>query len=334
MKYPHKILAIGGGTGLPAVLEGLSGFPVFLQAGVTVTDNGGDAGRFREIDGAPSFGDYARAIVPLSKRKTVTRHFEKRINYKGGIHKVRNVIFHERLRHFGDFRSTIEATDSWLRMEGGTGIPTTFDAAHLFARLDDGSVIVGESNIDIPKHDGEKRIVDMWLEPEAKANPAFLHAIMHADMIVISPGDVFTSSIAALLPSGTMEALRNSPARKVFMLNMMTKWGETNDFQLRDFIGALAHFVGADIVNDILVNSTPPSDEILLRYKKEKAEWIVVDENDPYRSRVTYAPFLSSRLIARHDPKLIRRAFGSLYPNIFTVDSEANDLLLDQSIVA
>ncbi len=313
-----KVLAIGGGTGLPTVIRGLSPFEVYLQAGVTVTDNGGDAGKFRQRDGSPSFGDYARAIVPLCTRRAVTRHFEKKISYNGDVHKVRNVIFSKRFHHFDRcFRSTIEATDAWLGMENGTGIPTTLENAHLFARLDDGSVIQGETNIDIPKHDGRKRIVDLWLEPEVMANPSFIHAIETADVIIFSPGDFYTSLVAALLPKGIMTALRRSSARKIFMLNIMSKWGETHGYHLEDFMTSLATYIGADVGHDILVNSTTPEKVILDRYHKEQSEWIYVPEDNPYRSRVYRVPLLSEGIVVRHDPDLIADAFTDLYPEIF-----------------
>jgi uncharacterized cofD-like protein len=202
-------------------------------------------------------------------------------------------------------------------MKNGTGIPTTFENAHLFARLESGEVIQGETNIDIPRHDGSKRIVDLWLEPEVEANPDFIRAIETADMIIFSPGDFYTSIVAALLPTGIMEALRRSPARKVFMLNMMTKWGETNGYHLEDFMESLIHYIGADVTHDILVNSEAPLPAVLKRYEGERAEWITVPEETPYRSRIHRVPLLSEGIMVRHDPQLIGDAFSQLYPNLF-----------------
>lgn len=314
-----KILAIGGGTGLPKVMWGLSQFHVYLQAGVTVTDNGGDAGQFRRIDDAPSFGDYARSVVPLCAHKSLVKNFERKIPYRGSVHKVRNVVFHRRFNAFDrDFRATVDATPSWLGMKDGNVLPTTLENAHLYARLENGTVIEGETNIDKPMHDGSMRIIDLWLEPVVKPNPAFIRSIYDADMIVFSPGDFYTSVIASLLPVGIMEALRRSTARKVFMLNMMTKWGETHDYGLKDFMESLIHHIGADIVHDVMVNSTIPSLDVLKRYEGEKAKWIAVDPKSRYHSRVIREPLLlPGERIIRHDPRLIGEAFERRFPGIF-----------------
>ena len=315
-----RILVIGGGSGVQRVLKGLFSYDVSLQAGVTIFDNGGDAGFFRIRDNCPSFGDIARAIVPFSPRTSITNRFERPINFEGGVHKVRNIkssqLYHACDKDFG---LTIDRFHEWLNTSGGEAIPASLKQAHLYARLENGEVICGETKIDVPEHDGTKRIAQIWLEPSVPANPRFLRAIADADMIVFSIGDLHTSVFAAMLPEGVKTTIMRSRAEKVLMLNLMTKYGETYRFRLEDFVEEYARFFnGVDVIDRILVNSTIPSAHAQALYRDEHANWIWVDPNKSvFSDRLAYHPLLARSERARHDPVLIGQAFATMFPDYF-----------------
>ncbi len=314
-----RVVVIGGGTGLPRMLNGLIETNAFVQAGVTTFDNGGDAGKFRVLDDSPSFGDLSRAAVPFSPRVNVTRRFERVLNYCGGPHKLRNIKTSQLFNGCDrDFASATERMNQWLGVQSGLVLPTSFEAAQLCARLSNGAVIKGETNIDVPVHDGKLRITNIWLEPSVEANPAFVRALVEADYIVFSSGDLYTSVMAALLPTGIREAIRASRAEKILVLNLMTKYGETYGYRLEDFMEEYERFIGEDVIDRVLVNSTIPSAEMQMRYRGKHSQWIWVDNVvEYYRNRLVFKPLLENGELARHDPMLIRDAFQSIFDREF-----------------
>ena len=313
-----NVLVIGGGTGLPRVIEGLLSPNLNVVACVTPFDNGGNAGEFRERDGSPSFGDVMRAVVPYSGRTKVTNLFERKLNCFGGSHKLRNAIasnwYH---RHGRDFGQTIDHMHRLLRITGGEVIPTSLDPAHLHARLENGEVIEGETKIDVPEHDGMLRIMQIWLQPSVPANPRFIEAIRNADHIVFSSGDLYTSVLAALLPEGIRAAIKASQAKKTLILNMMTKYGETYGYRLDDFVVEFDSFFGCDVLDHVLVNSTIPSTQMQQRYRGKRSQWIWTGEDhihsSKYQQKIVCRPLLAPGELVRHDSHLIRQAFQG-YP--------------------
>ncbi len=297
---------MGGGTGTFTVLSGLKKYPVDLTAIVSMADDGGSTGILREEFGMLPAGDIRRALVALSSypEKFLTDLFTYRFR-EGEVdgHNFGNLILAALERVTGSFEDAVAAASRLLDVRGAV-LPVTFSNVRLYAQLENGEIIKGETNIDIPKHDGRLRIVRVWLQPKGRANPKAVKAIRDADMIVIGPGDLFTSIIPNVLVSGIRKALRKSSAKKVYVMNLMTKHGETNGFTGADFLAMLDAYAGARMFDYVLINTMCPPEHILRRYKKERAEWISykgVPQRNQERPRFITAALLRRGNYVRHD---------------------------------
>ncbi|OGZ46065.1 MAG: hypothetical protein A3J54_02460 [Candidatus Ryanbacteria bacterium RIFCSPHIGHO2_02_FULL_45_13b] len=312
-----KIVVIGGGTGTFTVLSGLKKYPVELTAIVSMADDGGSTGVLRDEFGMLPAGDIRRALVALSSypEKFLTDLFTYRFrDSEVDGHNFGNLILVALERVTGSFEHAVAAASRLLDVRG-TVLPVTFSNIRLFAELENGEVIKGETNIDIPKHDGRLRITRVWLEPEGQANSKAIQALQDADMIVVGPGDLFTSIIPNFLISGIQTALRKSKAKKIYVMNLMTKHGETNGFSGGDFLRILHTYLGADIFDAVLINHTRPPEYILRRYKKEMAEW--VSYKDLPRNKQTKPHFVKASLLrhgnyARHDSVRLGKALMNM----------------------
>lgn len=309
-----KIAVIGGGTGTYTVLSALREHPVYLSAIVSMADDGGSTGVLREEFGTLPTGDVRRALVALSNHPEDL--LAKLFNYRfseGGVsgHNFGNLIITALERICGDFEKALEEASRILSVERGEVIPVTLSKVRLFAKLEDDSIIKGEANIDIPKHDGDLKIENVWLEPKAKANNKAVKAIKDADLIVIGPGDLYTSIIPNFLVRGIPEAVRQSKAKKIYICNLMTKYGETHGFVAKDFVSSLETYIGDGVVDGVVFNNQKPAKTIFKRYYKEKAFFV-----DPFFSKslgakkpkVVKADLLRKGNFIRHDHKKLADA--------------------------
>lgn len=307
MSKEKRIVVIGGGTGTYNVLSALKNRPVFLSAIVSMADDGGSTGVLREEFGILPTGDARRALVALSRHPDEL--LAKLFNYRfkeGGLdgHNFGNLIITALERICGGFEKALQEASRLLAVEKGEVIPVTLSNIKLMAELEDGSVIQGETNIDIPKHDGELAIKKIWLEPEAKANSRALKAIRQAELIIIGPGDLYTSVIPNLLVRGISEAIAQSKAKKVFVCNLMTKYGETHGFVAGDFVSALENYLGEGVLDAVLLNNQKPPEDILKRYRKERAFFIdpfFVSPQGLKKIKVIKTNLVRKGEFARHD---------------------------------
>lgn len=270
-----KIVTIGGGTGTFMVLNALKDYPMHLSAIVSMADDGGSTGILRDEYGVLPPGDIRRALVALSRSGDTMRNL---FNYRfdgGGFHghSFGNLFLSALERTTGNFADAVREASQILNIAGEV-IPVTLDNVRLHARLEDGSVIRGERNIDIPKTKSRSRISKVWLKPRGRINPAARRALLVADMIIIGPGDLYTSIIPNLLVRGMPQAIRKSKAKKIYIANLMTKFGETHGFGANDFVEAVEKYLGEKILDLVIFNSKKPPAAVLRRYKKEKAEFI------------------------------------------------------------
>lgn len=300
MSKGKHIAVIGDGTYV--VLTALKKFPVYLSAIVLMADDGGSTGLLRQEFGLLPAGDVRRALTALSNHpdEFITRLFNYRFS-EGSLngHNFGNFVIAVLERVCGSFEKAVEAASKLLAVEKGEVIPVSFDDVRLFAELADGSVIKGESNIDIPKHNGEITIEKIWLEPQAKANAKALKAIRDAGLIIIGPGDLYTSIIPNFLVKGIVEALAESRAKKIYICNLMTKYGETHGFVAYDFVNVLEKYIGFGVLDAVIINNQRPPENILGRYRKEKAFFI-----DPFFSNPAGAKkpkIIKTNLISKGD---------------------------------
>ncbi|MEK7173848.1 MAG: gluconeogenesis factor YvcK family protein [Patescibacteria group bacterium] len=306
-----KIVVMGGGTGTFTVLSGLKKYPVQLSAIVSMADDGGSTGVLREEFGVLPTGDVRRALIALSSHpdKFLSDLFTYRFQ-EGAIsgHSFGNLILTALERITGSFEGAVEAAARLLDVRGEV-IPVTYSNVRLFAELDNGDIIRGETNIDIPKHNGSIPIKRVWLEPEAHANPAAVKALLDADMIVLGPGDLYTSIIPNVVVPGIRTAFVKSRAKKVYVTNLMTKHGETNGFSGKDFVAVFDKYIMPELFDVLIVNTKKPSERVLERYRNEQAVWIEYDDikNEGNKLKIIQAPLLRAGMLVRHDSKKLAK---------------------------
>jgi len=309
------VVVIGGGTGVFVALTGLKKLPLELSAIVTMADDGGSSGILREEFGVLPPGDIRRALVALSSSSSLlSRLFSYRFSKGKGLkkHSFGNLFLAVLEEISGDFQKGVEEAAKILHAKGRV-IPVTLTNTRLMARLENGRLIKGETNIDIPRHDGRLKIEEVFLRPPAKANPLAKKVIEEADAIVIGPGDLYTSIIPNFLVRGIKEAVRKSKAKKIYVANIMTKYGETNGFSASQFLSVLEKYLGKNIIDYFLVNISKPQEKYLRYYKKEKAEPVKYDRKklrSLRKPKVIFARLLRRGKFLRHDPdKLARLIF-------------------------
>lgn len=306
-----KIVVIGGGTGTYAVLSGLKDYYLDLTAIVTMSDDGGSTGRLRDEYGVLPPGDLRRCLVALSTSDKVLRDlFEYRFK-KGSLdgHSFGNLFLTALKEVLGSDESAIEEASKILKINGRV-LPVTLDDVRLFAELDDGTLIQGETNIDIPKHNTNKKIKKVFLKPEATANENAIKRILDADLIVIGPGDLFTSIIPNLLVKGISEAIKKSKAKKIYISNLMTKNGETNDFRVTDFATEIERYLGKDVLDVVLFGKEKFEKKVLREYEKEKAYPVKIDYENfkNFKTKFLEKEFYSEGELIRHDKIMLAAA--------------------------
>ena len=219
----------------------------------------------------------------------------------------------------GSQEEAIAQTSKVLRIHG-TVIPVSFTDTNLFATYEDGHTVSEEHVIDEPPHDGRMKITDIYLKPKAKANPMALQAIQKADALVLGPGDVYTSIIPNLLVEGIAKAVKQASGIKIYVVNLMTKYGQTYHFSARDHVESIERIVGP--VDFVLMNAAvlpKPAVELYAKYHED----IVVDDL-PIERRIVRADLVSAKMIRkaksdtlvrsliRHDSSKLAQAIARL----------------------
>lgn len=313
MPRKKRIAVIGGGTGTYTVLTGLKKYPLDLTAIVSMSDDGGSTGILREEFGILPPGDVRRALMALSSHPEafLSKLFAYRFQ-EGGMngHNFGNLILTALERVTGSFEEAVNMAAKMLDVQNGRVIPVTLSNVRLYAELEDGQVVKGETNIDIPKHDGSLKVKRVWLEPSAHANPQALRSIREADLIVMGPGDLYTSLLPNLLVSGICPAILKSKAKKIYVMNLMTKFGETHGFTAIDFITVLERHLKKGVLDAVIVNTKKPSDGVLQRYHQENAYWVdstVLRQDRPDITVIKESLMRAGQFI-RHDSGKLARA--------------------------
>ncbi len=304
-KSEKRVVVIGGGTGVFTALSGLKKHFSDLTAIVTMADDGGSAGILREEFGILPPGDIRRALIALSttNNKTLSDLFGYRFSKGNGLsgHSFGNLMLTALERITGSFEQAIAEASKILSIQGRV-LPVTLKKISLAAQLEDGRIIEGEQNIDVPKYDGRLRIKKIWLKPEAEINPAARKAILDADAVIIGPGDLYTSLIPNVLVKGVSAALKKSKAKKIYFVNLMTKFGETSGFRASDFIQTLEKYLGKGVLDYVVLNKTKPTAMRFRPYAKEKAEFVEPDIQELNGPTIIKASLIRKYGFLRHDP--------------------------------
>ena len=312
-------VAIGGGNGLSTLLLGLKtnvGAEVGeLAAIVAVTDDGGSSGRLRDELQMPPPGDIRNCMVALSEDSLMlSKLFRFRFGGDGqlGGHSFGNLFLAALSEITGDFAEAVRLSSEILASKGHI-YPATDADVRLAARLKDGSIIQGETNIGKAGPSIER----LFLEPETcHPLPGAISAIEAADIITVGPGSLYTSLLPPLLVKGVADAIANSRAKKVFICNLMTQPGETDGMTSRRHIELIGDYVPQLRFDYILINDTPITREQAERYEHEGAEQIGIHGSISGEfigsAKVIHDNLLDEGIKVRHAPHKLAKAVLSL----------------------
>lgn len=324
-----RIVGIGGGTGLPVLLDGLRRLaaegdqgPVStsfeVSAIVTVADSGGSTGRLRRSLQLPGLGDLRNCVTALADDEFLRGLFQHRFldSRELGGHALGNLVLAALCQQSGSLTRAIGQARELL---GGNGavLPVTEEDVTLVAELESGETVRGEADIGSR---GE-RISRIWLEPlNPEPAPGVIDAIEAADVIVLGPGSLYTSIVPNLLVSRVAHAIRESLALRVFVCNLMTQPGETDGLDAADHLGVLEQILGPRVLDVCLLDPGLPEPEIADRYRARGAEPVACE-----RSRIVErgaipleADMTDTDLqVRRHDPEKLARVIAALANRIF-----------------
>jgi uncharacterized cofD-like protein len=317
-----RIVAIGGGTGLPAVLDGLCRHasengrtgPLDLTAVVTVTDEGGSSGRLRQDLGILPPGDVRNCMVAVSRPDCPFRALlQHRFVDVAGVdgHPVGNLLLTALTQMTGDFVEAVDRLSDILGLRARV-LPTTGQNVRLRAEMDSGQVFTGETEIV----GRGTRIRRLSLQPSARPLPDVLQAIVDADGIVVGPGSLYTSVLPNLLVEGVAATIHAANAVRIYVGNLMTEPGETDGYTLDDHLEAIREHAGFDLFDYIVVNRRPPDAAAGARYAAQGAFPVLRQEPLRWAGGAEIidwdlAPEYGDAKI-RHNPRALAEAISAL----------------------
>lgn len=323
-----KVVVIGGGTGSFTVLSGLKSYTHAITALVSMADDGGSTGVLRDELGVLPPGDVRQCLVALSRSSLTMREL---FNYrfpKGSFaegHSFGNLFLTALEKLTDNFAEAISVSGELLNIVGQVA-PITLDNIRLKMKDERGRVIKCEREIGEASFDGKKTWFD--LEPEATINPAAKQAILQADLVVLAPGDLYTSLAPALLVGGVSEALAKTAGKVIYICNLVTTKGQTDNFKVHDFASEIERFIGKNRLDYVLYNTKEPGPELLKRYAKtgefgveidtaalEQANYHAIPAELISSTIATTNPSdtLFARTFIRHDSDLVAKQLMKVY---------------------
>lgn len=315
-----KIVTIGGGTGLSVLLRGLKRFTSNLTAVVTVSDDGGGSGILREDMGMLPPGDIRNCVVALANTEPILESLMQ-YRFKEGQLKGQNFgnLFIAALNDIcGSFDDAVKEISNVLAVTGKV-LPVTLEDMVLFAELEDGTVIKGESQIPIKQQTTNQKIKQIFIKPSnCRALPEAIEAIKNADAIILGPGSLYTSIIPNLLVKDISKAISKSEAIKIYVSNLMTQQGETIGYSLSDHIEAIYKHADKISINYAIVNNGIIPDYLIEKYSAENASPVKIDYNiiRDMHIKVVEGDFV------RIDKDFLRHDYNSLSEAIFELINE------------
>lgn len=276
-----KIVTIGGGTGLSTLLKGIKNYSSEITALVTMADDGGGSGVLRRSFGMLPPGDVRNCLLALSdiepEMNTLLSHRFEKGELKG--QSFGNLFLLAMNEIYGSFEEAVKMASSILRVKG-TVMPITVNDVNIEATYDDKSKAFGESILPAEAIKDNKKIKRVELCPkDVEPLDGVITAINKADIILIGPGSLYTSIIPNLLVKGVTEAIISSPAKKIYVQNVMTQHGETDDMSVKDHVEAI--FEHSDkIFDSIIINNKVLSEDLKKKYQEEYQEQIFLTDGD------------------------------------------------------
>ena len=273
-----KVVILGGGTGQSTLLRGLKQFPIDISAVVSVCDDGQSTGRLREEFNTFAVGDIRKVIAALSETEPL---FEELLNYRFDTtsdlngHTVGNLLLTALGNITGNMQEGIEMIGKVLKIKGKV-LPFTLESPTLIGKMKDGTIIKGEHNIT----QSNQPIESVYYETDVKVNKNVLKAITEADLIILSMGSLYTSIIPNLLSKELIKTIDNNKAKIMYVCNMMTQPGETDDYKVSDHIAVLNSYLNKKKIDIVIAHDGEISKKILEKYETEEQKDQVVFDRE------------------------------------------------------
>ncbi len=273
-----KIVIFGGGSGLSQLLKGLKLFPIDITAVVSVSDNGGSTLRLRKDFKIPAVGDISKVMLAMSN---TDQDIVNLMNYRFkqsrtlGNHSVKNLLLTALLEQKGSFASAIPVFSKLIGLEGKI-LPITEDNAQLIGITEDNKTVYGETSITKTK----KNIKKIMYNHDVEANPEVLKAIAEADLIIFSSGSLLTSILPNIIIPSVVKAIAKSSASKLYICNLVTQPGETDNYQVSDHIKVLNDYLGRNAIDIVLANNSPLPSDLADKYLEEQKNPVLLDEDN------------------------------------------------------
>lgn len=279
-----KIVVLGGGTGTSTVLRGLKYFPVDITAIITVSDNGRSTGRLRKEFYTPAVGDIRHVLSNLSTLPDDVKDvMEYRMSTYSDLngHAMGNLILTSLYKETGSLKKSIEYMSKLLRVEH-TVLPLSEDYLTLMGETDEGEIIEGEEEITTAR----KHYKRFFYKEEPHILPEVIEEIHDADLIILSMGSLVTSILPHLICPEVSKAIGESKAKKMYICNVMTQPGETDNFGVSDHVNVLENYIGKDTIDAVVVsNNLLPSDLIKKYASEEQKDQVIIDYDNMQQGR-------------------------------------------------
>lgn len=307
-----KVVVIGGGTGTFTLLSSLSNKGYDLSALLTMVDDGGSNRVLRDEFGLLPTSGIRLAMVALSSEPSLLRElFTYRFSKGTGITGMTfgNLFLAAVTDIVGSQEKAIEATNKLLSVKGEI-IPMSYGDVKLVAEFENGLKVVGEHEIDEPKHDGKLRIKTLTTEPKARINPQAEKEILGADVIILGPGDFYTNTVANLIIDGVVPAIVKSKAKVIFVTNLMTKYGEAYDYKASDYITDLGKYMPVDRLNVVLMNNDMEYPKSALEKYEEEHSIPVHDDlgENLGKTKIVRAPLVLKKELKPQEGDVLKRS--------------------------
>lgn len=308
-----KVVVIGGGTGQSVFLRGLKHFTQNITAIVTVADDGGGSGILREDLGMLPPGDIRNCLLALANIEPTMNEVMQYRFTEGGLkgQSFGNLFLAAMNGLYGNFEVAVYKLSEIFAITGRV-LPVTLEDINLTAQLKNGSIIKGESRIPIEAKKQKTSIERVYLDPiDVKPLDEVISSIKDADIIIMGPGSLYTSILPNLLVEGVVDAIKKSSAPKVYISNIMTQPGETDNHNVLDHVNAIVKHTNENLVDYVIANNEILSDEMLARYEKDGANQVLLDESQRGTLESMGVKTIEENLIEiknnyiRHDAKYI-----------------------------
>lgn len=295
-----KVVVFGGGTGMSFLLDGLKLFPLDINAVVCVTDTGGSTGTLRDDYNIPAVGDITKVLLNIANLdddlKELLNYRMKDSYTKNNLHSIKNLILTALLNIYGDLNKAIYEFSKLFNLDGKV-LPITTDNTNLIAKMENGKKIIGEEAITMEK----SLIKSIDYTTNIKTNKVVLKEIKEADLIIFSPGSLYTSVIPHLIAPKIKEAISDAKAKKIYVCNLITQPGETEDFTVSKHIEVLEEYLGKNVLDAVFVNNYPFTNKYKKQYEKENKFEVKFDKENVKLKHIADKLYKIEDGIVRHN---------------------------------